>query len=55
MRVKVDDGRVELVLEAHEDVSIARWAAQEEADCSRSAFGRDLEVSVGRQARTTAR
>ena len=55
VRVKVDDGRVELMLDAHEDVSIARWAAQEEADVFKQAFGRDLEVSVGRQARSTAR
>jgi exopolyphosphatase / guanosine-5'-triphosphate,3'-diphosphate pyrophosphatase len=55
VRVKVDDGRVELMLDAHEDVSIARWAAQEEADVFKMAFGRDLEVSAGRQARSTAR
>ena len=42
-------------LEAHEDVSVARWAAQEEAELFKTAFGRDLEVSVGRRARTTAR
>ena len=47
MRVRVDDGRVELRLDAHEDVTIARWAAQREADLFERAFGRELEVSVG--------
>ena len=48
VRVKVDNGRVELKLDAHEDVTIARWAAQSEADVFRRAFGRDLEISAGR-------
>ena len=45
VRVNVRNGRVELKLDAHEDVSIARWAAQNEADVFRRAFGRDLEIS----------
>jgi exopolyphosphatase / guanosine-5'-triphosphate,3'-diphosphate pyrophosphatase len=49
VRVKVDDGRVELQLDAHEDVKIARWAAQNEAELFRKAFGRDLEISAGRE------
>jgi exopolyphosphatase / guanosine-5'-triphosphate,3'-diphosphate pyrophosphatase len=47
VRVRVDDGRVELELDAHEDVTIARWAAQHEAEVFKKAFGRELEVSVG--------
>jgi exopolyphosphatase/guanosine-5'-triphosphate,3'-diphosphate pyrophosphatase len=52
VRVKVDDGRVELRLDAHEDVAIARWAAENEADVFKLAFGRDLEISAGRRSRT---
>jgi exopolyphosphatase/guanosine-5'-triphosphate,3'-diphosphate pyrophosphatase len=55
VRVEVANGRVELRLQAHEDVSIARWAAMSEADVFKKAFGRELEISVGPQARTTAR
>jgi exopolyphosphatase / guanosine-5'-triphosphate,3'-diphosphate pyrophosphatase len=47
VRVQVDDGRVELKLDAHEDVTIARWAAQNEAEVFKKAFGRELEVTVG--------
>jgi exopolyphosphatase / guanosine-5'-triphosphate,3'-diphosphate pyrophosphatase len=39
---------VELRLEAHEDVAVARWAAQKEQDVFKKAFGRDLEVSEAR-------
>jgi exopolyphosphatase / guanosine-5'-triphosphate,3'-diphosphate pyrophosphatase len=49
VRVKVDNGRVELTLDAHEDVTIARWAAQSEADVFKKAFGRDLEISAGQR------
>jgi exopolyphosphatase / guanosine-5'-triphosphate,3'-diphosphate pyrophosphatase len=52
VRVKVDDGRVELELDAHEDVAIARWAAQNEAEVFKKAFGRDLEISAGRSSQT---
>jgi exopolyphosphatase/guanosine-5'-triphosphate,3'-diphosphate pyrophosphatase len=52
VRVKVDDGRVELQLDAHEDVTIARWAAQNEAEVFKKAFGRDLEISAGRSSQT---
>ncbi len=55
VRVEVDNGRVELRLQAHEDVAIARWAAMNEADVFKQAFGRELEISVGPKARTTAR
>jgi exopolyphosphatase/guanosine-5'-triphosphate,3'-diphosphate pyrophosphatase len=50
VRVKVENGRVELALEAHEDVSIARWAAMSEADVFKKAFGRELEISAARAA-----
>ncbi len=53
--VRVEDGRVELLLEAHEDVSIARWAAQKEQEIFRRAFGRDLEVSEARASRKATR
>jgi hypothetical protein len=43
---------VELRLEAHEDVSIARWAAQKEQDVFKKAFGRELEVSEAPSSRT---
>jgi exopolyphosphatase/guanosine-5'-triphosphate,3'-diphosphate pyrophosphatase len=55
VRVKVDDGRVELKLDAHEDVTIARWAAQSEAELFKQAFGRELEVSEGRRSQTARR
>jgi exopolyphosphatase/guanosine-5'-triphosphate,3'-diphosphate pyrophosphatase len=50
--VRIDDGRVELSLEAHEDVSIARWAAMSEAEVFKTAFGRELEISEGRRSPT---
>jgi exopolyphosphatase / guanosine-5'-triphosphate,3'-diphosphate pyrophosphatase len=53
--VRQDNGRVELRLKAHEDVSIARWAAQKEEDLFRQAFGKDLEVSEGRSSRKARR
>jgi hypothetical protein len=52
VRVKVDNGRVELKLETHEDVSIARWAAMSEAEVFKKAFGRELEISEARATRT---
>jgi exopolyphosphatase/guanosine-5'-triphosphate,3'-diphosphate pyrophosphatase len=52
VRVKVENGRVQLRLDAHEDVKIARWAAQGEAEVFKKAFGRDLEVTEGRRSRT---
>jgi exopolyphosphatase / guanosine-5'-triphosphate,3'-diphosphate pyrophosphatase len=45
-RVAVHDGVVDVTLEANEDVSIARWAAQRQSDVFRRAFGRDLRVSA---------
>jgi exopolyphosphatase / guanosine-5'-triphosphate,3'-diphosphate pyrophosphatase len=48
VRVKVDNGRVELALDAHEDVTIARWAAEGEAEVFKKAFGRELAISEGR-------
>jgi exopolyphosphatase / guanosine-5'-triphosphate,3'-diphosphate pyrophosphatase len=51
VRVQLSDGVAKLRLEAHEDVSVARWAAQRERDLFRSAFGRELEVSEARRAR----
>jgi exopolyphosphatase/guanosine-5'-triphosphate,3'-diphosphate pyrophosphatase len=44
--VRVDDGRVELDLEADEDVTIARWGAQSQADVFERAFGRELSVKA---------
>jgi exopolyphosphatase / guanosine-5'-triphosphate,3'-diphosphate pyrophosphatase len=43
-RVVVQDGRVELRLQARADVTVSRWAAQRQADLFRRAFGRELEV-----------
>jgi exopolyphosphatase/guanosine-5'-triphosphate,3'-diphosphate pyrophosphatase len=50
--VHVENGRVELRLEAHQDVSIAQWAAQSEAEVFKKAFGRDLEISAARSSPT---
>ena len=52
VRVNTDNGRVELRLEAHEDVSIARWAAMSEAEVFEKAFGRELEITEVRSSRT---
>jgi exopolyphosphatase/guanosine-5'-triphosphate,3'-diphosphate pyrophosphatase len=43
--VQVRDGTVELRLRAEQDVTIARWAAERQADVFKAAFGRDLAVS----------
>jgi exopolyphosphatase/guanosine-5'-triphosphate,3'-diphosphate pyrophosphatase len=43
-RVHLHDGVVELRLEAEEDVTIARWAAQRQRDLFARAFGRELDV-----------
>ena len=50
--MKIDNGRVELRLEADEDVTIARWAAMSEGELFERAFGRDLEISEARASRT---
>ena len=44
--VGVDDGHVELALEADEDVTVARWAAERQSDLFERAFGRELGVSA---------
>jgi exopolyphosphatase/guanosine-5'-triphosphate,3'-diphosphate pyrophosphatase len=44
--VDVRDGVVELKLRADEDVTIARWAAERQADVFRAAFGKDLAVTA---------
>ena len=43
--VGVEDGHVELRLDADEDVTIARWAAQRQTELFERAFGRELNVS----------
>ncbi len=43
--VSVRDGTVELHLRSDEDVTIARWAAERQADVFRAAFGHDLAVT----------
>jgi len=45
-RVQASDGRVELRLEAEEDVTIARWAAARQGELFQRAFGRELSVSA---------
>jgi exopolyphosphatase/guanosine-5'-triphosphate,3'-diphosphate pyrophosphatase len=47
--VRLSDGRAELKLHAHEDVTVARWLAQREEGLFRKAFGLELEVSAGRK------
>lgn len=44
-RVSVHDGQVELSLEAEDDVSVARWAAERQAELFRRAFGKALTVA----------
>ena len=44
-RVVVEDGRVELRLQAEADVTIPRWAAQRQGDLFRRAFGKELTVT----------
>jgi exopolyphosphatase/guanosine-5'-triphosphate,3'-diphosphate pyrophosphatase len=43
-RIAIDDGTIELALEADEDVSVARWAAQRQSDVFERAFGKELKV-----------
>ena len=43
--VGIDDGHVELRLDAEQDVTVARWAAQRQRDLFERAFGRELNVS----------
>ena len=43
--VEVEDGRVDIRLEADEDVSVARWAAERQSDLFERAFGKELKVS----------
>jgi exopolyphosphatase/guanosine-5'-triphosphate,3'-diphosphate pyrophosphatase len=44
--VRVENGRVELLLHASGDVTIARWAAERQGDLFQRAFGRELSVSA---------
>jgi exopolyphosphatase/guanosine-5'-triphosphate,3'-diphosphate pyrophosphatase len=46
VRVAVQDGTARLLLDAHEDVTIARWAAERQADVFERAFGLALEVAA---------
>jgi exopolyphosphatase / guanosine-5'-triphosphate,3'-diphosphate pyrophosphatase len=50
VRLRVNDGTAELSLEAHEDVTVASWGAQRQADVFERGFGLGLEVSRGRPA-----
>jgi exopolyphosphatase / guanosine-5'-triphosphate,3'-diphosphate pyrophosphatase len=43
--VAVQNGRVELGLQADEDVTVARWGAEKQADLFERAFGRELRVA----------
>ena len=44
LRLDVRDGTAVLALEAHEDVSVARWGAARQRDVFARAFGLELEV-----------
>ena len=46
LAVEVHDDCVELVLDAHEDVAVARWAALKQRELFEDAFGKRLEISV---------
>ena len=50
LAVEVHDDCVELVLDAHEDVAVARWAALKQRELFEEAFGKRLEISVARPA-----
>ena len=43
--MSVDDGQVDIRLEADEDVSVARWAAERQRDLFQRAFGRELTIA----------
>ena len=43
--VHVEEGRVELRLQADGDASVPRWAAARETELFASAFGRELSLS----------
>ena len=45
-RVEVEDGRVEIRLEADEDVSVARWAAERQSELFERAFGKELSSAL---------
>ena len=47
VRVHAGDDTVRLVLEADEDVRVARWAAEREGDLFRRAFDRELALESG--------
>jgi exopolyphosphatase / guanosine-5'-triphosphate,3'-diphosphate pyrophosphatase len=44
VHVHVDDGTARLELAAHEDITVARWAAERQADVFERAFGLRLDV-----------
>jgi exopolyphosphatase / guanosine-5'-triphosphate,3'-diphosphate pyrophosphatase len=44
-RIEVEDGRVEISLEADADVSVARWAAERQSDLFERAFGKELTLT----------
>jgi exopolyphosphatase / guanosine-5'-triphosphate,3'-diphosphate pyrophosphatase len=44
-RVDVEDGRIDISLEADEDVSVARWAAERQSDLFERAFGKKLRLN----------
>ena len=46
--VEVDDGRVDIRLEADEDVSVARWAAERQGELFERAFGKELKLRRSR-------
>ena len=43
--IAVSDGSVDLTIEADEDVTVARWAAERTSDVFERAFGKELRVS----------
>ena len=43
--VEVEDGRVEIRLEADADVSVARWAAERQSELFERAFGKELALT----------
>jgi exopolyphosphatase/guanosine-5'-triphosphate,3'-diphosphate pyrophosphatase len=45
VRLDVRDGTARMRLAAHEDITVARWAAERQADVFERAFGLALDVA----------
>jgi exopolyphosphatase/guanosine-5'-triphosphate,3'-diphosphate pyrophosphatase len=55
VRVDVDGDAAHLVLTAHDDVTVGRWAAERQRDLFEQAFGLELRISAATPGRPAAR